>query len=233
MLIFDRVTNWSVLRRLHPYRPDFGAGRGECECIDRFYIERFFDAYRHNIRGHVVEIGSDFYSRKYGGNQVTTYDVLDIDEKNDRRSITLDLQLTADAPEGVFDCILCPQTLFEIYDYHSAIVSLHKMLKAGGMLLVTVPGISQGVRGRMLGGAGNDWWRFTAMSARRIFAEVFGDKQVTIHTYGNVLTAVALLHGLVQGELTNEELEFHDPDYELVIGVASVKRDDLRIQSRD
>ena len=41
--------------------------------------------------------------------------------------------------------------------------------------------------------------------------------------YGNVLTATAFLYGLVQEELTRQELEFHDPDYEVVIGVKATK----------
>ena len=34
-----------------------------------------------------------------------------------------------------------------------------------------------------------------------------------------MLTATAFLHGLVQEELTQAELEFHDPDYEVILGV--------------
>ena len=41
--------------------------------------------------------------------------------------------------------------------------------------------------------------------------------------YGNVLTATAFLHGLVQEELTRDELEYHDPDYEVIIGIKATK----------
>ena len=88
--------------------------------------------------------------------------MIDIDEQNDRRTITLDLTQCDAAPSQVFDCIICTQTLFEIYDYTAAVRSLFKMLREGGVLLATFPGISQSVRGGMLGGAGSDWWRFTA-----------------------------------------------------------------------
>jgi hypothetical protein len=39
-----------------------------------------------------------------------------------------------------------------------------------------------------------------------------------------VLTATAFLHGLVQEELTQAELEYHDPDYEVTIGVKATKQ---------
>ncbi len=47
---------------------------------------------------------------------------------------------------------------------------------------------------------------------------------VVVHTYGNVLSATAFLHGLVQEELTRDELEYHDPNYEVTIGVKATKR---------
>lgn len=220
-LFFDRVTDWSVLRRVQPYRKDLGAGRGSF--IDRYYIEKFLAAYKGHIQGHVAEVGCDAYTKQFGGDRVLHSDVLDINEGNDQRTITIDLTQPFAAPEGVFDCILCAQTVFEIYDYTSVIRSLHKMLKPGGVVLATVPGISPSVRGRMLGGGGEDWWRFTERSARRVFGEAFGPENVVVHTYGNVLTATAFLHGLVQEELTREELEYFDPDYEVTIGIKATK----------
>lgn len=222
LLIIDGVSDWSMLRKVRPHRRDFGAGRGEC--IDRFYIEAFLAEHGESIRGHVAEIGSDHYTRLFGGSRVERSDVIDIDEQNQRRTITLDLTFTDGAPSSVFDCILCPQTLFEIYDYRSALTSLHKMLRPDGVLLATVPGISQSVRGRMLGGAGSDWWRFTALSAVRLVGEIFGEENVRVQTYGNVLSTVAFLHGLVQAELALDELEYHDPDYELIIGIMAAKQ---------
>lgn len=217
---FNGVSDWSVLRRLQPYRTDFGFHYGTC--IDRYYIERFLTANTMLIRGRVAEIGADEYSRKYGGDRLQQCDVLDIDEQNPRRTITLDLARPAAAPEALFDSVLCIQTLFEIYDHQAAIASLYKMLKPGGTLLVTLPGISQRVPGPMLGGGG-DWWRYTACSAHRLFASAFGESGVEVNTYGNVLTATAFLHGLVERELTREELEFHDPDYEVLIAVKATK----------
>jgi hypothetical protein len=38
-----------------------------------------------------------------------------------------------------------------------------------------------------------------------------------------VLTAIAFLRGLAAEELKREELDYHDPDYELIITVRAVK----------
>ncbi len=222
LLTFDRVTDWSVLRKVHPHRRDFGLGRGEP--VDMFYVEKFLATYQECIRGHVAEIEWDVYTYRFGGARVEHSDILDINESNKRRTITIDLAQTTAVPENLFDCIICSQTLFLIYDYIAAVRSLYKMLRPGGVLLVTVPGISQSVRGKALGGAGDDYWRFTGRSARLIFGEVFGAENVVVHTYGNVLTATGLLHGLVQEELTQEELEYNDSDYEVTIGVKATKR---------
>jgi SAM-dependent methyltransferase len=221
LILFDRVNDWSVLRNVRPHRQRFGINRGEP--IDRFYIEKFLATHQELIRGRVAEIGDGNYTRRFGGRQVERSDVLDINKKNDQRTMTIDLTQTDAAPEDVFDCIVCTQTLFEICDCVAAIHTLRKMLRPGGVVLATVPGICQRVRGPMLGGAGDHWWRFTARSAGKVFGNAFSDANVAVQTYGNVLTATALLHGLVQEEMTEAELEYHDPDYEVIIGIKAAK----------
>ena len=42
-----------------------------------------------------------------------------------------------------FDCVICTQTLHVIYEVEGAVRTLHRMLKPGGVALVTVPGITQ------------------------------------------------------------------------------------------
>ena len=222
LLFLDRVTDWSVLRKVRPYRREFGRRRGKP--IDRYYIEQFLTTNSSLIRGFVAEIGDDEYTKRFGRAAVSHSDILDVNETNARRTVAIDLSLTNSVPECVYDCIICTQTLFQIFDYDSAIQSLYKMLKPEGVALVTVPGISQSVHGALLAGAGTDFWRFTSISAARIFGQIFGDRNVTVSTYGNVLSATAFLHGIVQEELTQEELDYHDPDYEVSIAVKATKR---------
>ena len=68
-----------------------------------------------------------------------------------------------------------------------------------------------------------EYWRFTSLSARRLFEEVFLPADVTVRSYGNVLAATAFLHGVAEGELRRDELNYHDPDYEVLITVRAIK----------
>lgn len=221
MLILDRVTDFGVLRRTTPYRKELGGRRGSY--IDRYYIEQFLAAHQDAIHGAVAEIQSDEYTRQFGSGRVLRSEIIDINPANSARTLALDLTDTEASPFAEFDCVICTQTLLLIPDYKAAIRTLHRLLKPGGVALVTVPGISPVIRGGLVAGEGEDWWRFTTRSARRDFAQVFGEAGVEARSYGNVLACTAFLHGLVQEELTGEELAYHDPDYELIIAVAATR----------
>lgn len=219
-LVVDRVTDWSVLRRVRPYRPRLGERRGEC--IDRYYIEKFIAGHGDAIRGRIAEFLNDDYTTRFAAGPVERLDIIDIDSANPYCTLNLDLTRTEDAPKNLLDCIVCTQTLFLIYDFEAAIRTLHQMLKPGGVLLVTVPGICQRLPQDLVGDTG-EWWRFLGCTMERAFKKVFRADGVQVQTFGNVVSTIALLHGLVQAELTQEELDYHDPDYEVVIGVRATK----------
>jgi len=56
-----------------------------------------------------------------------------------------------------------------------------------------------------------------------MFEEVFPEKNIFVQAFGNVMTTTAFLHGLAVQELKKEELEYNDPNYELLITVKAVK----------
>ena len=137
-------------------------------------------------------------------------------------TIVGDLESGVGIPRDAFDCIILTQTLQMIYDIRSALKHLHRLLKPGGVLLVTSHGITKIHRreGR------DDWgeyWHLTSQSTRRLFEEFFPAPRLGIEVYGNVLTATAHLQGLSAEELSPEELDYLDPDYEVIIGVRAVK----------
>jgi SAM-dependent methyltransferase len=189
--------------------------------VDRYYIEGFLADHGGDIKGRALEIVDDEYIRRFGTG-VTQTDILHMSPGHPKATIVADLSIGDGIPSDAFDCVVLTQTIHLIYDVRRAIATVHRMLKPGGVVLATMPGISQISRPDM--DRWGDHWRFTSRSAKNLFAEVFGDEAVIVTTYGNVLTATALLYGLAHRELTTDELDAWDRDYELVIGVRAVKR---------
>jgi SAM-dependent methyltransferase len=210
------------LRRTTPISRVFGLDRGERErCIDIVFIERFLDAHRSDIHGRVLEIGDDRYTKRFGGAQVKTSDVLHVPPGGAGATIVADLTSADALASDRYDCIICTQTLQFIYDVHAAIRTLHRILRPGGVVLASFTGISQISRYDM--DRWGDYWRFTTASARRLFEECWPQDQVAVTARGNALLAVAYLHGLTVDELRPADLEQQDDDFQLVITVRAVK----------
>lgn len=214
-----RPVPWSDLRRLEPICRDFGCHRGQP--IDRFYIEGFLAEHSEDIQGHVLEVGNSRYTHTYGGDRVTQSDVLHILPEATGATIICDLATGETIPQGVFDCFILTETLFAIFDFHSAIRNAVAALKPGGVLLVTTSGIAQ-VSQYDLKHWG-DYWRFTSTSLRMLFEEFLPPEAIQVESRGNLLAATALLHGIAVEDLTREELEHHDPDYEVSVVARIVK----------
>jgi len=193
--------------------------------IDRYYIERFLAACAQDIQGHILEIGDDAYTRKFGGNRVTTADVLHLVDGNPKATIVADLTCCDHLPSNTFDCIIFTQTLQMIYEFREALRQLHRMMKPGGVLLSTSHGTSKIARRLGVDNWG-EYWRFTTQSTRRLFEEFFPSSNVTVESHGNILTAIAALHGLSSQDLKLKELDYRDPDFEVLITVRAVKSDD-------
>lgn len=192
--------------------------------IDRYYIEAHLATNATDIRGRVLEVGDASYTLRFGERRVAQSDVLHATPGNPRATIIGDLASGEGIPRDAFDCIILTQTLGCIYDIRAAAANIHRALRGGGVVLATLPGISQISRYDM--DRWGDYWRFTSLSARRLFADVFGMEQVNVEAHGNVRIAAAFLYGLPLEQVTPEDLIRDDPDYELLITVRAVRRDD-------
>jgi SAM-dependent methyltransferase len=219
--------NFGDLRRVVPIGRHFGLDRALPGAerglpVDRHYIEQFLGARAADIRGRVLEIGDDGYTRRYGGERVARRDILNITADNPQATIVADL---ADAPQiadAIFDCVILTQTLHLIYDAPAAVRTLHRILKPDGVLLMTVPGISLVPTTSVWG---HTWyWAFTELAVRRMLGEVFGTPQLEVGSHGNVLAAVAFLHGLAAEELARDELDATDPYYPVIVAARARKR---------
>lgn len=210
-----RRVRFGDLKRLTPISRSFGFARGLP--VDRYYMERFLSSHAADIRGRVLEIGDDRYVRKFGAARVARTDILHVEKGHPEATIVADLSRADHLAGGVYDCIIFVATLDFIYDAHAAVRTLHRLLKPGGVLLATLGGIRQISRSDM--NRWGDYWRFTDLSARRMFEDVFSPAQVTVEVFGNVRSAIAFLHGLAAEDLSTEELGVSDPDYQVLICV--------------
>ncbi|HVX31435.1 MAG TPA: glycosyltransferase [Nitrolancea sp.] len=207
------------LRRLTPLSRQFGYDRGQP--VDRHYIERFLGVHASDIRGHVLEIADDTYTRRFGGERVSASDVLHVAPGQPQATIAGDLTCAETLPANTFDCVILTQTVQFIYDVPAALRTISRALKPGGVLLATFPGITPISRYDME--RWGHFWSFTTLSARRLFDASCSWDAVQVESFGNVLTASAVLYGLAAEELRSEELNHHDPDYEVIIAVRATK----------
>lgn len=208
---------WGELRRTTPIGRSFGFDRGQP--VDRRYIEGFLERHRDDVRGRVLEIGDRSYTRRFGGDRVTHSDVYDLPGRG-HATLSGDLGGDAALPAGAFDCLIVTQTLLFVFDLDRAMRNLHDALAPGGVLLVTVPGVSQVVRENM--DREGDFWRFTTRSLRDLARTCFPADRVEVEAHGNVLACVAFLHGLAQQDLRDDELDAQDPDFQLIVALRAI-----------
>jgi hypothetical protein len=208
---------FDLRRRRRPLGEHYDRGKP----IDRYYIENFLERYRTDVRGRVVEVGDRTYTMRFGGGRVTSSDVLHAKDGNPEATIVGDLTSGKNIPVGAFDCFIATQVFPFIYDVREAVAHAHAALAPGGVLLATLPSISQISRYDME--HWGDFWRFTDASARRLFGDVFGPGNVHVEIFGNVLAASAFLYRLGADELSLEELDDVDPDYPVTVTVRAVK----------
>jgi len=203
--------------RVTPFSKEFGYDRGGP--VDRYYIESFLEINTPAIKGKVLEIGDNEYTLRFGKSAVTKSDILHIDPSNTKATIIGDLSAAPQIPDNIYDCIILTQTLHLIYNYTDALKTCYRVLKPGGVLLMTVPGITHIDQGEWK----NNWlWAFTGASIRKMLAGVF-PQPAEVNTYGNVLIASAFLYGMGVNELKKEQLDHNDPHYQVIITSKSIK----------
>lgn len=204
--------------RTIPFSTEFGYDRGGP--VDRYYIENFLQKESGSIRGRVMEIGDNAYTMQYGGGKVEKSDILHVNDTNPAATLIGDISNAPQIPDNSFDCIVLTQTLHLIYDFKGALETCHRILKPGGTLLLTVPGITPIDHGEWK----ETWyWSFTDKAMQRLMAESFGKGQAAIETFGNVFTASAFLYGMGLPEVPKEKLEQHDPHFQVIITVKAIK----------
>ena len=219
--VYDRMRQ-ALRRRTHPgghgipgpaepVSRSFGYDRGTP--VDRWYIERFLSRHAGDIRGRVLEIGDDAYSRRFG-REIARQDVLHVTPGSPGATIVGDISQAGTLPEGAFDCLVITQTLQFVYDMRGAIEQMRQSLAPGGVLLLTVPGVSSVDPGEW----GETWfWSLTPTALERLATEAFGEGNVAIEVFGNVYAATSFLYGLAVEDVDPSLLAVQDDTYPLVV----------------
>lgn len=211
-IVFNRVST-------KPISNDFGLSRGTP--IDRYYIESFLRENALDVKGAALEIAESTYTRQFN-HGITSFEILHVDRSNRKATIIGDLTQPETLPDKTVDCFICTQTLNFIFDVRKAIEGCFKLLKDGGVFLGTVSGISQISRYDM--NRWGDYWRFTDLSLRKLFAEYFREENITIQMYGNVFAANAFLQGLALEDIEDKSLlNVRDIDYQVTLGIRAVR----------
>lgn len=202
-----------------PLSDDYGWRRGTP--IDRLYIDRFLAAHASDIRGRVLEIGEDFYSRRFGGDRIASQDILHAHAGNPAATIVGDIAEPATLPEGAFDCIIMVQTLQLVFDLDAAIRHLRRALRPGGVALLTVCGITPI--------CDDEWrdtfyWMFTPRVFRRLLTAHFDEEKVEVFGFGNLYAATAFLHGAAVQEVSKRKLgqRVAGPEYSVVVAARAI-----------
>ncbi|RXK80447.1 methyltransferase [Chlorobaculum sp. 24CR] len=201
-------------RTLEPVSRKFGFDRGTP--VDRMYMDHFLQMHKTDITGHVLEVGDNQYTKKYGHNIKRSV----ILRGNAKGSECYDGDLTDQETLktlGQYDCLIATQVFNFIFDVPAAIKGLDMLLRKGGTGLITVAGLSQISRYDF--DRWGDYWRFTTLSAKKLFDAHFGAGKTEIKSYGNVLVATGFIQGMAGEEFSHEELFYIDPDYQIMIAI--------------
>lgn len=207
---------WMPYRSLKPLSSKYGFDRGKP--IDRFWIESFLSKNAKFIKGNCLEVTDNKYTLEFGGRKVEKSDVIDINKSNKKANIIADFRnLNGSIDDNTYDCVILTHVLGGIDDYDSVIKECKRILRPGGVLLVTSSCFSR------IWDVEGSYWHFTIASAKYAFGKHFSKKNLKISSYGNVLTGQGFWVGMSQEELTQKELEYNDSHYQCIIGIVAVK----------
>jgi hypothetical protein len=209
-----RLPRWGNLRRDEPFSSEWGIDRGTP--VDRYFGDRFFAENAHLIGGKVLEIQTSIYTDRYGVG-VAQADSVDIDGQFGP-TIVCDLAKADDViASNSYDCFLLPYTLLVVKELEPALRNAMRIVKPGGTVLATTSVMTP------ILAEYPEYWRMTECGWREVLARVWPGCEIEVRTHGNYVSAVASIMGLAQEELTERELNRHDPRFPVLISIKGRK----------
>lgn len=204
---------------LKPLSYNYGVSRGG-HSIARYYIEKFVEEQKEFIKGTVMEIGDDRYSA-LGGEAVRDLLILSLDNEKKEHYVKGNLETGEGLRENYLDCMILTNVLSSLFDIQAAVCNIGRALKKGGRAIITVPGIASLYRVQYE--TYGQFWRFTPSALVQLLNRYIPNIKMNVKVYGNVKTSVAFLYGMTVEDLTQDELDYQDSCYPMVIGICLEK----------
>ncbi len=66
-------------------------------------------------------------------------------------------------------------------------------------------------------------WGFTSLSLGKLFKEYFPNENVAVQGFGNLLPATGYLYGLSKEDLDQDDMDYYDHNFELLVAVRCIK----------
>lgn len=178
----------------------------------RRYIGQFLDKYTHAVHGSVVE----FYPAVYRGlfPAATSYDVWNV-VSADGATVIADLQSADAIDDNSYDAIICTHVLSAIRNVWKATEELYRILKPGGLLLVTVPCLLQAYAPDPA-----DYWRFTTDSLGAVLERF---TMIEMVTYGNAAVCAGSFYYLMDYDFPERVVDDHDQGCPSIVCAAVTK----------
>ena len=202
-----------------PIDPNWGFERGTP--IDRVYVERFVGAHAADIRGRVLEIAAPDYTNTFGRG-VEQVDILMATEGNPQATIVGDL---TDAPHIPTTRSTARSSRRRSSSSTTSAPRSRRCNESSRPAACCSRPCPDSRRSRRLEDEEfGEWWHYTGRSVRRLAEEAFGAGERRGRDVRERPRGVGFLYGLAASDLESEELDAHDPLYEVVIGLRAVKR---------
>lgn len=197
--------DWGDLCRSAPFSDHYGGERGLP--VDRVYMIDFLRAHIDAVRGRVLEVESEMWTKGLEPAGVTSVEVIDIDADNPKATIVADLCDPQALDADSFDCVIIMQTIQYLADPAAAFAGIWKALASGGTVLVSSPVIS---RLDFICGPEGDRCRFTASGLRSLAEATMPGATVTAENFGSLATAIAFLAGIPADDMSSTALSWSD-----------------------
>lgn len=200
------------LRRRAPFDPMFGFTRGTP--IDRYYLDRFIERIRPEVRGAVLEIGGSRANReRYRFDAATEYRAMDIKRSPDV-DLVGDVHDRGLIPPGTLDAIVIFNVLEHCARPWVVADNLRAWLRVGGKVFAMVPSVQRVHR------QPKDYWRPYPDGMEVLFSDF---ARCQLFVYGNPLTSVAAIMGIAAQELSADELDHVNIGYPVATCVIAEK----------